>query len=117
MSNNIERCDFENYPDFIIYRTTCNCLGHSLDLMFEYDKEVDSYILSIGSEAYLLDYSHHGFLKKIWSRIKIAVKILVTGYAEVQSDFIFRNENHIRELLTELQKGLEEIKKNNSGKN
>jgi len=101
------------YDDWIFYRATCSCLNpdHSIDMVLEYDFELNIVTLSLNKNLYYC--AHFGiyygdklyWIKNIWNRIKGAVKLLLTGYIEVSEEFLFTEKKQLDAFIAALQEG------------
>ena len=90
-----------NFPYF---RTSCACSdpGHTMELIIDYHKDEGrpDIILNLYSNLSWDDYNWYksNILSKMWHRLKAAVRIVFTGYIEVNEEFMFRGEKQVREL-------------------
>jgi len=110
--------------DYVVYRTTCRCgsTDHNLCVILEYDKELD--IVSVSMLADLESISWGGdydqariviWVKDILGRIKKAVKLILTGYIKMETDFIFRDRSHAAEFAKALTVMADKLKEEASG--
>ncbi len=106
ISNNIMIQD--EGDDYIFYKASCACgsddCTQTLELGFIDFKEAELKEVELNIYGNLGDY-HLGF----WERIKKAFKVLVYGYLEINSDFVFRGEKAIADYIKALEDGLEKV--------
>jgi len=112
-----KECVFE-YPDTIVYRTTCDCQyeKHSLEFEISRDKKdkMTSFIIYTNLSSRIYDRS----LKELWKQIKQRFLFLFKGHLEISTEFIFRNEDHIEEigeLMLNWKKELDDNTDSNTG--
>ena len=91
-----KECVFE-YPDTIIYKTTCDCGSGNHSLEFEITNEKDiglAFLIYTNLAGQAWDYGWNS----PWENFKKRIKFLFTGYLEISTEFIFRNEDHVNEI-------------------
>ena len=107
ISKNIMKTDeFENS---IFYRAACSCGSneHDITIEFEIDKEIPS-MLFLNFYKNIAWCSHWGDLnwfEKVWKRIKCSLKMLFTGYVELEESFIIEGEEDIDFFIDALIEG------------
>lgn len=100
----------------IMYRVACDCTDqdHDITLDLEFDPEVKMIFLNMYKKLQWSSVQgwNGNFFKEIYCRIKTAIKMLFTGYIEVESDFILREEqiDSFIEALEEGKRKLERVK-------
>jgi hypothetical protein len=97
----------------VCYRVACDCVDpdHDAHVDIEYD---DHGIVMLTFYKKLSICSHWGeknWFKEKWLRIKFAMKILWTGYAELETDMVFLEGPHLQSLLDCIQEGINELNK------
>jgi hypothetical protein len=106
------------FEDSIYYRAACDCGSNEHDVTIEFERDND-----IPSMIFLNFYkkiawsSHWGNLNwfsQIWKRIKCSLKILFTGYVELEETFIL-SENNIEYFIKALIEGEEYLKNKKVG--
>ena len=123
--------------DFIMFRTSCNCSSndHSLDVIVERDDgcapmftlyfktvlhdmwditypyclEENEKILR-RLKRYAFEIPRYYFIR-IWRRVKVASKILVTGWFETQDEFMFRDPEHAANFRKTLEDAINQVEK------
>ena len=100
----------------VYYRTTCSCMSEDELLTIEITN--DEYVDELMYTSIIFHYNcswdsirKRNFILRIWERIKCSLKMLFTGRVEAEGEFIFRSENHIKELLDTLNKEYKKYKK------
>jgi len=98
--------EFENS---VWYRAACSCGDERCDLTLELEKdeEISSMIfLNMYKNLY---WSSHwksdNKLFNLWLRIKVAAKVLFTGYIKIEESFIFKGEEQIDDFMDALKEG------------
>lgn len=117
-TNNI--CKLKTYKNYDLYAVHCDCLSqeHTKLLSIEYDPDLE--LLSANISQTITIASYYGchsdntfvgnikyFFKEFNYRIKWAYNILVHGYIEAQSDFIFAGREAVQDYVNVLQEGLD----------
>jgi len=111
-----------NHKDYIVYRTSCECMDESctLTLTLEREEYGEEYKISglQGMISLTIDQKQFWYsdwrdkpLKMFWKRFIASMKMLFTGSLETHSSFIFRGENHIREMINTISQDLDKIEK------
>lgn len=98
--------EFENS---IYYRASCSCGSneHDVSIEFEIDKDIPS-MLFLNFYKTIAWCSHWGDLNwfiQIWKRIKCSLRVLFTGYIELEESFIIRGEEDIDAFIEALKEG------------
>jgi len=95
------------------YRVACDCMDseHDLCVEVEHNKDLDTLQLTFYANITAADWYGQDlkFFEKIKWRIKTAMKILTRGEVEQQHDFIFMDEEQIKDLIGILEEGIEKI--------
>ncbi len=102
----------------VMMRAACNCAGDDCDIHIdlEYDKDFKTMDMIFSKNVYFFDdirdpETAADNLRNIFHRIKKAIKLIFTGYLEMNEDFIFIGEDQINSFISALQQGKEYIKK------
>lgn len=98
--SNIET--LKNDTDFIMYKTTCDCMDDEHDLTLCIEKEHGMVALCLYQSIYL-------YKENLWQRIKLALSILLKGRIQLEGGFIFRGKDHIKDLVDHLNQAVEKI--------
>ena len=100
------------FEDSIYYRVACSCGSNDHDITIEFEKDQD-----IPSMIFLNFYkniawcSHWGNLnifERAWKRITCSLKMLFTGFVELEESFIL-SEDNIESFIKALIEGKEYI--------
>ena len=104
--------EFLNHPDpSIFYKVICECGECSLDLELEYDSELEMLILYFYKEISARDYDKSfNIFKRLFWRIKTALKVLFKGSIYMDGDLLIRSEQHINDFIAALEQGQKKIK-------
>jgi hypothetical protein len=95
----------KSWNDLELLRAGCSCGNAEHDHNIQLSVEDDPYGLinvSIESNLKYCDISvewNGNLFKKAWSRIKTAFKILWTGELVIMSEFIFEDEEQVRDYI------------------
>ena len=99
---------------FVFYKADCACSAddHIMWLCLEYDEEISTMIdLTLYSKLRCSSFwGNKDRLQGFWFKIKTCLKLLFTGYLEVEETFIFQGEKHIREFINALEEGIVKVK-------
>lgn len=108
MNSEIER--IAEYDDGDrVWRTTCKCMGDDhLTFTVATDDETPEVYLEVYmdcSDSYRVweEDKPFRFLKCVKERVKVACRVLFTGYIRTSGAFIFRGEEQIDELCDTIQ--------------
>jgi len=99
----------DEFEDSIYYRAACSCGSneHDVTIEFEIDKNVPS-MLFLNFYKNIAWSSHWGVLnwfEIIWKRIKCSLRMLFTGYVELEESFIIKGEEDIDFFIDALIEG------------
>ena len=87
-----------------VYGTTCACSSHQMQVTVEYDQYKDEQgsnaVLELFFETRVGYWEDWKFsFAKYWKRLTAACSILFLGTVEHSEAFIFRGDEHVKELL------------------
>ena len=103
----------------ITYRVACNCGDEKCDMTLDLEKDDNLCMIFLNIYKNLHWSSYWGstnWFKNIWLRIKCALKVLFTGYIEIQESFIMR-EDQINGFIKALEEGKDYLKNKSSAEN
>lgn len=109
--------------EIISYRTSCSCLDKDCQLdisigYIDFGNNNGKLVMSIDTELFKFANKYgNKWYTGIWNRIKYAIKILFLGYIQVNGEFIFRNEEHVKEFVDNISSAIIKIKENEKEKN
>jgi hypothetical protein len=84
-----------------------------MDLELEYDPEINFIELYFFKDISALDYDYSwNIFKRIYWRIKTALKILFKGRIYMDGSLTIRSERHINDFIFALQEGQKKLKEN-----
>ena len=103
----------EEFKDAVYYRVACSCGSdeHDVTLELEKDSVFEDLTLTFYKKIYYTSHWKPNFFSRLWIRIKGVIKLLFTGYIELESDFILQGEEHIDSFIKALEEGKHLIKK------
>jgi hypothetical protein len=97
----------------ICYRVACDCIDPDHDA--HVDLEIDEHkivTLTFYKKLALCSHWHEkNWLKEKWLRIKFAIKLLWSGYVELEESMIFLEREHLQSLMDCIQEGINELNK------
>lgn len=108
-------CKLYGFRDYEAYRAHCSCTSpaHVHDITISVDADD---ILSVTISSQLSHYNYYteygNVFKRMYNRIKSALKILFTGSIETQADFIFQSKDQVEDYINALKTGIENVEKN-----
>jgi len=94
------------------YEIGCSCTGDDCkaQIEFELDEEFGFIDITFHKKIMWADYwGCKPLYKRIYDRIKVSLKILFTGYIELEGDFMIRDEDHIDSFIEALKEGKEKM--------
>lgn len=102
----------DQFEKSVFYRVACACSDPNHDLTLELEKDDFPYIsLNIfGKIRTSIYYGDHNWFGRQWRRIKLSMKLLFTGYIEMQEDFLMMDNGHIDSFIKALEEGREYLK-------
>lgn len=113
-------CKLKSYKNWDMYAVHCDCSSqeHTQLLSIEYDPELEMLSANLSQTITITSYYHcrsdggiinniNAFFKEMKYRIKWAYNLLVHGYVEAQSDFIFAGRDAVQDYVNVLQEGLD----------
>lgn len=96
------------------YKTSCACGSdnHDCTIVLEKDKEhpVDVSMVFYKKISWADYYGKSNIIARMLKRIQCSLKILFTGYIELEEDFIFHNEQHIDNFIEAMKEGKNTVK-------
>lgn len=102
-------------PSYVFYRVACDCLDQDHDITLELEVDpVDCPTYSLNIYSHLDVNANCGdanFFTKAWRRIKIAIKVLCTGYVETGSNFLLMTDEHIDSFVQAILEGKSKLEK------
>lgn len=107
--SNIETTMDDN--DFVMFKTTCDCNSdnHSLTVIVEKLGENDYRpLVSLYFKCSRVDKDSN-FFKNMWKRIKDSLQILFTGYLDIDEEFIFRDNDHLKDFRNTLEEAINQV--------
>lgn len=106
ISKNVMKTD--EYSGTVMYKFNCGCNDddHITTIEFDYHKDSNDIDITFYKKMSWDSYWNlDNWYERLWSRIKVASKILFTGWIEVDTDVIIKDEEHITSFIEALQEG------------
>jgi len=95
------------------YKINCSCSGGDdcdCNIEFEFDKDFGDVTVNFYKHLMWEDYwQNKWFLPRWWTRVKVAVKVLLTGRTDVNGDFIIQGQDHIESIIEAFQEGRDKM--------
>jgi hypothetical protein len=108
----------DEFNDSIFYRAACSCGSNKHDIMieFEYDEDIPSVIFLnfYKNIVWCSHWKNLNWFGRVWKRIKCSLKMLFTGYIELEESFIIEGEEDINAFIEALIEGKVYIKSKGS---
>lgn len=102
-------------PGYVFYRVACDCSEPDHDITLELEVDPQDYpifSLNIYSNLYVDTFwGNKNIFSRAWKRIKIALKVLWSGYVETGSNFLLMKDENIDAFINALQEGKEKLEK------
>lgn len=101
------------YNDLVFYRAQCGCMHDRHVQTLSLSRAEESGIhLCIDAELHLRDRYDvgRGRFARAWFRVKSALKILFLGTISLEEEFIFNDEDSIRNYIVALEEGIDKLK-------
>ena len=99
--------------DFIMFKTTCDCSSndHSVGVIVEtLGKDDKRPLVSLYFKCGRRDhYINTNIFQRIFRRISDSLKILFTGYLDLDEEFIFRDTKHLRDFRNTLEEAIKQV--------
>ena len=92
----------------VMYRVMCECGSneHDATISMEYDKELNFFSLIFWKNlCWCSRWGTDKWYEKLWKRVSCSLKMLFTGYIEVEEEMLIRDLNHIDDFITALIDG------------
>lgn len=101
-------------PDLVHYKLNCNCGSddHISTIEIEVDKEFHDMNLNFYKK--MVWTSHWGdipWYQRIWKRLTCSIKVLFTGWVELEESVLIYGEDNINSFIEALEEGKQIIKK------
>lgn len=111
----------KEFDDSIYYTVACSCGSdeHNATIEFGFDKDVPDMIFLnfYKNVAWCSSWGNRNFFSQIWYRISGSLKMLFTGYIELEESFLIEDELSIDGFIEALQEGKEYIKRKKEEQN
>lgn len=107
-------------PDCVVYKLNCNCDSNDHLTSIEIERDDDLHDLTIHFYKKMIWTSQWGeiaWYQRIWKRLICSIKMLFTGWIEVEEYVIIYGEDHINSLIEALEEGKQQIKKSLENEN
>lgn len=104
----------KEFGDSIYYKIGCECMSdaHTKTVALEYDEEINDVKMVFFADLILNNYfTAMAWWEKPWFRIKNALRILIKGRVEVQSDFMWMDPKAIDDFIKALEEGRDKLRK------
>jgi len=124
-----------------VYRCGCSCgePSHDIYIEVEYDKDFNQLSLMFYKDVYFFDREQRdtilsfwhclkrqgiGYIfdqyisipvSNFWYRLKKAIRLVFTGYLEMNESFLYDDEEHINDFLFAIKEGIEYVTKKENG--
>lgn len=98
-----------DYNDFVSFNTSCKCHSSDHRLSVIVEKEYDTIEMSIFFKVSSYDRYDASFWNKIVNRFKRAFRILFTGDADLEGEFIFRSREHCQDFVNTMQEAINQV--------
>ena len=106
------------FEDSAFYRVADDCGSNKDDITIEFEFEEDSPdVIFLNFHKNMIWSSNWGnlnWIQRLWRRITCSLKMLFTGYIELEESFILRDESNIDGFIEALIEG-KKIMKNKVG--
>lgn len=96
------------------YEIGCICTGDDCrsQIAFEIDKEFNHIDIIFYKKVMWADYwGNNPFYVKWWKRFKASLRILFTGYIELEGDFMIQDIDHLEAFIEALDEGKQKMLK------
>jgi len=104
----------DKYENSITFRLACDCTDHDHDttITFERDKKVEGmyFIYFHKMMVWSCYWGHNKWFPRQWRKIKALLKLLFTGYIEIDEEIVLRGEEHINSFIKALEEGKKHMK-------
>jgi len=102
----------EQFEDDVYYRAACSCGNseHDVTIEFEKDEDGDINLFFHKKVCYTSRWTANNIFSDFWLRLKGALKLLFTGYIELEESFMLEKGEHIDSFIKALEEGREELK-------
>lgn len=108
ISNRVSKT-FE-YKDCVIYRAQSSCSCCDMEIMLEINEDTKELDMSFHKKVGIYSEFDTNWFKDKWNQVKLACKILFTGYSEMEGSFYFSDEEQINDFTEALQEGMRKLK-------
>ena len=100
----------EEAKNFVVYRAACDCSDSDCDMTIEMEIDEGFLILTLYKKLrWASHWNCKNWFHNIWLRIKASMKMLFTGYIEVEESFIMK-EDQLNDFIGALIEGEKKLK-------
>jgi len=100
------------WDNIVWYEIGCSCTGDDCKAQIEFDINEEFNLIHITFYKKIMwsDYwGNNTFYKKIYNRIKASLRILFTGYIDMEGDFMIQDEDHMDSFIEALKEGRQKM--------
>ncbi len=94
------------------YKINCACGSGECDSIIDLSFDKDFGHINVEFYKTIMwgnYYQKKWFWQRWWLRIKMATKILIKGYTELEGSFIIEGINHLNDFITALEEGRNKV--------
>ena len=98
------------FEDTVFYRVACDCADHEHDVTIEMEYDDDYGYVHVFFHKNIVwhwwaNSGVLGWLENKWRRIKAALKLLFTGWIELEESFLLKDPEHVQNFIDALEEG------------
>lgn len=100
------------FDEAVFYKADCSCGSdnHITTIEIEYDRDLSDISLNFYKEvAWSSHWGNYNWVKRVWKQIKASVKILFTGYIDLEESFLIQGGDHLDTFIDALNEGRSKI--------
>jgi hypothetical protein len=106
------------YDKAVYYRMACDCTSPNHDMTIELETDEDFLSLHLYCDLEAdIHWGDTNRFQRLWKRIKIAARVIFTGYMKVGEEFLFQEEKHIDSFINALEEGKQLLKEKKGKEN
>jgi hypothetical protein len=103
----------DEFKDAIYYKADCDCGSdnHIATIEIEYDKDFGDISLNFYKQVcWSSHWGNYNWFERIWKQIKASIKILFTGWIELEESFLIRGGDQLDAFIEALEEGKNKFK-------
>jgi len=110
ISNRVMKMD--EFKEAIFYKADCSCGedDHITTIEMEYDSQINDISINFYKTiAWCSHWNNYNWFERVWKQLKASIKLLFTGYIELEEIFTLEGGEHLNTFIEALHEGRDKV--------